>query len=190
MRSFILLLGIMMLFGCTAEAPAEETEQQQSTGGVIEAAEPEEAGGEVQDEQDEGIPGIIEVPTTEEIIEEKKSGPKATSQNDCSTMSPNCETCIAQEGCQWCKTTNACYYEGIIDTISSCYPGDWVETEAECAAPSGGGNCAEQTNCVACLSGSGCAWCIQGSVCADASTSEECFGGWMTETYECNYASR
>lgn len=186
MRIFIVLLGILMLFGCTGEAPAEEgAAQQQSTG---EAAGQEEPDGE--DAQEDEVPGIIEVPTTEEIIEEKKSGPRATSQNDCSTMSPNCETCIAQEGCQWCKTTNACYYEGIIDTISSCNPGDWAETEAECSGPPGGGNCGQQTNCVACLSGSGCAWCIEGSVCADASTNEECFGGWMTETYQCNYASR
>lgn len=177
----LMIIGIVMFSGCVAEEPAKEPE-------VLETSEqPEEPR---EEERENGVPGIIEVPDEEEIIEQKRTSGRATSQNDCSTLSPNCETCLAKEGCQWCKTTNACYYEGIVPTISSCDPNDWAENENQCAGPPGGASCEEQTTCPACLSGSGCKWCIQGAICASESSSDECFGGWLSESYQCAYASR
>ena len=48
--------------------------------------------------------------------------------------------------------------------------------------------CATNTNCVSCISSYHCDWCIQGSVCSSKGGS--CFGGWLNQTYQCNYASR
>ncbi len=184
MRIWILLL--LLVFGCVSETQ-EETQVKEQTGEepfvIIDRT------GEQEEEPSE-VPGIIEVPDQEEIIEKKKGTP-ATSQNDCATLSPNCEICVSQPGCNWCKTSNACFYEGIIPTISSCNPNDWAKTEQECQGPPGGASCEEQTNCAACLSGSGCKWCIDGSKCASADSAEKCAtGGWMTESFQCNYASR
>jgi hypothetical protein len=191
MRIVLGLLLALILFGCVSDS-AETSGKTVQDSGVSDTGSADSPG-QVDDnsmDKPDGPAGIIDVKDSDEIIDDKKDGPAATSQNDCSSLSPNCETCVAQEGCQWCKTSNACYYEGIIPTISSCNPGDWAEDELSCQGPPGGGNCAEQTNCVACLSGSGCKWCIQGSICADEASNEDCFGGWMEETFQCNYASR
>lgn len=114
----------------------------------------------------------------------------ATSQASCSTLSPDCASCLAKKGCAWCKGTNACYYEGIIPTISSCSPDSWATTVSECSVVPEGGSCSQFTNCASCLSGTGCNWCIQGSICKQDSTTDKCFGGWLNQSYQCNYASR
>jgi len=188
MRTILgIILAALLLFGCTSETQDDsaideinETEEQQE----VEQSE------EVEENDDnDSVPGILEVPDKEDAIEQKEGNP-AKSQDDCSSLSPNCESCVAQEGCSWCKTTNGCYYDGIVPTISSCDPGDWAEEEVQCQGPKGGSSCDEQTNCADCLSGSGCKWCIQGSVCKDANANADCFGGWLAESFQCNYASR
>jgi hypothetical protein len=115
----------------------------------------------------------------------------AGAQEDCATMTPTCAACLAKPGCGWCKASNSCFAGNRSGpAVSSCPAAEWTTTESGCAAPAGGSSCAKQTNCASCLSGSGCKWCIQGSRCADASAQESCLGGWLTASYQCNYASR
>ncbi len=181
-----IILVALLLFGCTSE-----TQNDSTVDDVKETGDQKEIETDVVEEEnrEELVPGILDVPDQEDAIEQKEGTP-AKSQDDCSSLSPNCESCVAQSGCNWCKTTNGCYYEGIVPTISSCDPGDWAEEEIECQGPKGGSTCDEQTNCADCLSGSGCKWCIQGSVCKDATANADCFGGWLAESFQCNYASR
>jgi hypothetical protein len=65
-------------------------------------------------------------------------------------------------------------------------------TEEGCQAPSSpqGSTCAEQFGCGNCLSGDGCKFCRQGAVCADVSSADDCFGGWLTEFYQCAAGSQ
>jgi hypothetical protein len=113
------------------------------------------------------------------------------SQEDCATMTPTCGACVAKPGCGWCKSSNSCFAGSSAGpVVSSCPSHEWTIVESGCAAPAGGSTCAKQTNCASCLSGSGCKWCIQESKCADASFSDQCFGGWLNVSYQCNYASR
>jgi hypothetical protein len=126
----------------------------------------------------------------------KPPAPSGTAtQQECATMTPNCGACIAKAGCGWCKTSSGCYV-GNVDgpAVVDCQPGDWAVTEEECKAPSSpvGSTCAEQYNCAHCLSGSGCKWCIEGSKCVDASSADACSSGlgWLTQSYQCNLASR
>lgn len=120
------------------------------------------------------------------------AGKPATSQQDCATLSQNCGTCTAKANCGWCKATNACYFgneDGPYGDVA-CPTSEWSVTESGCSLVSSGKTCESQTNCAFCLSGTGCQWCIQGSKCASAGTSEQCFGGWLTQSFQCNYASR
>jgi hypothetical protein len=120
------------------------------------------------------------------------AGQAAASQQDCATLSQNCGTCTAKANCGWCKGTNACYFgdsEGPAGS-NSCPSSEWTVTESGCSIAAGGKTCESQTNCAFCLSGTGCQWCIQGSKCAPAGTSEQCFGGWLSQSFQCNYASR
>lgn len=119
------------------------------------------------------------------------SGGTAATQQDCATMTGSCAQCVAKQGCGWCKSSNSCFIgDAGGPDVSSCQPGDWTVTEAGCATPAGGSSCTKQTNCAFCLSGSGCKWCIQGSRCVDASSTDACTGGWLTQSFQCNYASR
>jgi hypothetical protein len=191
MKTFPLILMVGLLAGCCGMTAEESTYQAP-------AVTPGDSNVTVQpnttQEDETPVPGadgtIIEAPPGPGPTDTDYPESIATSQNDCSTMAPNCDACLAKKGCNWCKTSNACYYEGIVPTISSCYPGDWVDSVEECAGPKGGSSCSEKTNCADCLSGSGCQWCIQGSVCSSEETTEDCFGGWLTESYQCNFASR
>ncbi|MFH0884789.1 MAG: hypothetical protein V1861_03695 [Candidatus Micrarchaeota archaeon] len=120
------------------------------------------------------------------------AGQPATSQQDCATLSQNCGICTAKANCGWCKSTNACYF-GDVDGPAgdiTCPSNEWTVTESGCLLASGGKTCESQTNCAFCLSGTGCQWCIQGSKCAPSGTSEQCFGGWLTQSFQCNFASR
>jgi len=112
-------------------------------------------------------------------------------QEACSTLSPDCSSCVAKSGCGWCKSSNSCF-SGTASgpTVSSCPSSEWTVKSDKCAAPAGGSQCSEITNCADCLTGSGCNWCIQGSICSDASTTDSCLGGWLNKSYQCNYASR
>lgn len=193
MRIVIVIVMAALLAGCCGMSSQEEQLYQPSpavAGDMNTTAGPEP----LQQEPESPIPGadgtIIEAPPGPGTTQTDYPESIATSQSDCSTISPNCEACLAKSGCNWCKTTNACYYQGIVPTISSCDPGDWVKTVADCAGPKGDTSCSEKTNCADCLSGSGCGWCIQGSVCAAQGTTQDCFGGWLTESYQCNFASR
>jgi hypothetical protein len=195
MRVVFGILLAIMLFGCVSDSPessAKTVEENTS-------AEPEESTGQEtnesveEDEPEDSVPGIIDVKDPEDIVEDKKDGPPAVSQDDCSTLSPNCETCIAQAGCGWCKSRNGCFFgdsSGPAGTVD-CPSEDWAYSELECQGPKGGTLCEENWNCADCLSGSGCKWCIDGSRCASAGSTENCAtGGWLTESFQCNYASR
>lgn len=118
-------------------------------------------------------------------------GSAASTQTECSTMTPTCSDCVAKSGCGWCKSSNSCFLGNTNGpSVSSCADGEWATTESACAAPVGGDPCARQTNCANCLSGSGCAWCIEGSRCAAINGGGSCTGGWKDKIYMCNYASR
>lgn len=111
-------------------------------------------------------------------------------QEECATMAPDCESCIAKDGCGWCKTRNGCFAgtsSGPADV--DCAEGDWAKTENQCAAPAGGSTCGQQTNCAACTTGSACKWCRQGSICVEADNAATCLGGWLTEAYQCAQTS-
>jgi len=113
------------------------------------------------------------------------------SQVECSTLSPDCGSCVAKAGCGWCKTSNSCFAGTASGPSSSqCTPSDWSVSQSECAGSTGGASCSAQPNCASCLSGAGCKFCIQGSVCTDASNQVSCLGGWLNQSYQCNYASR
>ena len=124
----------------------------------------------------------------------KSSETPATSQQDCATLTSTCGACVSKPGCGWCKTTNACYFgdsSGPKDDID-CQPVEWATNEQGCKSPTTtvGTTCEQQYNCAFCLSGTGCKWCIDGSKCRPTQSTEECFGGWLTVSYQCNYASR
>ncbi len=180
-----LLAGIVLLlliFGCTSEQPSVVEEKPPVQNDTME---------EPVIETNDSVPGIIEVPDEEQVIEDKKDAGIARSQDDCATLSPDCGSCVAREGCGWCKESQSCFF-GNEDgpKVSSCSGSEWAYTLAACEGPKGGGTCDDQWNCADCLSGEGCQWCIQGAVCAPVDTTEDCFGGWMTQSFQCNYASR
>lgn len=115
----------------------------------------------------------------------------ATTQADCATLTPDCESCLAKQGCGWCKSSNSCFLgEESGPSVSSCSANDWATTVSECKIVTEEESCSKITNCADCLSGTGCKWCIQGSTCTSESSAADCFGGWMTKSYQCNYASR
>lgn len=181
MKIIIGLGLLLLLFGCLGE------ESKESPIKTIEEKQPQE---QVKEPAKE-VPGILEVPKESEIIQDKKDAGIAKTQADCATLSPNCGTCTAREGCGWCKSSNSCFLgDENGPKVSSCEPDDWTYYENHCDGPKGGGNCEEQWNCADCLTGSGCKWCIQGAVCANEDSNKECFGGWMTQSFQCNYASR
>jgi hypothetical protein len=189
-----LLFGIvllsLLLFGCAQEGqPAEEQTSEQPVVEENETVEVEEV--QAEEETEDEVPGIIEVPDKEDVIEQKEDSGPAGDQQDCATMSADCESCIAKQGCGWCKTSNSCFIGNEAGpSVSTCEPGDWTFDVSQCEGPKGGGTCEAQYNCADCLTGTGCKWCIQGSVCVSADSTEECFGGWLTESFRCNYASR
>jgi hypothetical protein len=192
MRIVLGFLLMLILFGCVSDSA-------ETSGKVVQDTEPSDSSEAVDetdstDESDDTVPGIMDVKDTDEIIEDKKDGPVATSQNDCSTLSPNCETCVAQSGCGWCKSRNGCFFgdaSGPAAGIADCPAADWAYDEQACQGSKGGISCEENWNCADCLSGSGCMWCIDGSKCASEGTSDECkVGGWLKESFQCNYASR
>lgn len=138
--------------------------------------------------------GIIEAtkgsgPSEQETLVPSKS--VATSQEDCSTLTHNCGSCLSKTGCGWCKDTNSCLFgDSNGPKVSSCPDDKWAIATAECSVVDDDFDCYGITNCAECLSGSGCRWCIQGSICAPDSSADSCFGGWMAESYQCSYASR
>jgi hypothetical protein len=195
----ISIVGIMLITaGCTntANPPAPNiTGQQNQTlvnqslnvsanqSGGTQAQNPTDASGQGQ---------IIDVtnPGTDNQGT-SGSGTTATTQQECSTVTPTCGDCVAKPGCGWCKSSNSCFLGGPSGpSVSSCNAGEWTTTQTGCLAPVGGNTCAQKTNCADCLSGSGCAWCIDGSKCANINGGGSCASGWKDKIYMCNYASR
>ncbi|MFH1394294.1 MAG: hypothetical protein ABII71_05485 [Candidatus Micrarchaeota archaeon] len=178
----LLLFGMLLFAGCTGQP--EETPQAQPPQVHVQP--------EAQPEEPEGItPPAPEPEVTPEPGDPGYSS-TAHSQEDCSMLAPNCESCLAKKNCGWCKESNSCHFgdESGPDT-GSCKTDEWTVTVPGCSVVDAGESCSDLTNCVACLSGSGCTWCIEGSVCAPEGTSEKCLNnGWLTESYQCNYASR
>jgi len=170
----------LILAGCTTEAPAE--------GGMV-VPEEETVDEPVvveETEEVEEVPEEVPEPEEEEVEEEP-----VADQGDCSSLAPDCSSCVEKEGCGWCKSSNSCF-SGTSSgpSVSSCEPADWAYDAVACEGPKGGTTCEENWNCADCLTGEGCQWCIQGAVCASMDSTDECFGDWMTESYQCNYASR
>lgn len=182
---FLVLAAGLLIAGCLGpayEAPAEEQVEEETTEEESPVVEEEEA----EPEEEQPVTGdgeIIEVPDT--------GGEVATSQEDCATLTANCGACVAKSGCGWCKSSNSCLYgDASGPDYGQCQLSEWTVTEEGCLIEADGERCEDQYNCAFCLSGSGCKWCIQGSKCAPADSTEDCFGDWMTESYQCNYASR
>lgn len=198
MRIVIGVLLALMLFGCVSDSAETSgktiANDTQADGAENSAMDAGSADNETVDEPDDSVDGIMDVKDTDDIIEDKKDGPVAKSQDDCSTLSPNCESCVAQSGCGWCKSRNGCFFgdsSGPAKGIADCPQEDWAYDEQACQGSKGGITCEENWNCADCLSGSGCMWCIDGSRCASEGTTEECkIGGWLKESYQCNLASR
>jgi hypothetical protein len=188
MSDMRLLFGILILSlfiaGCLWSPLSEDDEVTQTTDQINQTQ---------QTSANDTLPqDTTPIPDTKPDIPEPEPVPDtvAKSQADCSTLAPDCGSCLAKEGCSWCKDTNACYYEGIVPTISSCNPNAWATNLNECKIVPAGESCSKITNCADCLSGTGCSWCIQGSLCSADSSQENCFGGWLENSYQCNYASR
>ncbi len=123
-----------------------------------------------------------------------QQGTAPSSQVDCATLTPDCGSCIAKAGCGWCKSASACYSgnaSGPSGTLK-CQPADWAVTSDQCQAPTSpqGTSCSQQVGCGNCLSGSGCKFCRQGAICTDASSTQDCFGGWITNYYVCAAGSQ
>ena len=180
----VLITGLFMA-GClgpseeapaTAQQPDGETPEEVETG----VLEPEE---EPEPPPATGDGTIIDVGDS--------TGDVAADQQDCSTMTADCGSCLAKSGCGWCKSSNSCLF-GNADgpEYGQCNAADWAITESGCSVVESEDQCGEITNCASCLSGTGCKWCIQGSLCAGESSAESCFGDWLTESYQCNFASR
>jgi hypothetical protein len=185
---FIIVLAAILLAGCSSQQAAENKTVEQKN----ETAPPAQNG------TAQGTGQIIEAPPGPGPSDTTTAPPPSVggtaTQNECSTLSSGCGACIAKAGCGWCKSTNGCYTGDSSGPTADvqCQPGDWAVTEDECQAPTGtaGSTCGEQPNCAFCLSGSGCKWCIQGTRCVPADSTDDCFGGWLTQSYQCNYASR
>jgi hypothetical protein len=194
----LLVLAIVMAavitFGCFGQTTETEGPAAQAGTGVNETADSgagAEAAPEAPPATGEGT--IIDVGSSTGGGSGTATGGKpAGSQQDCATLSPDCGSCLAKPGCGWCKATNACYLgdeSGPAGDVT-CATGEWTVTEAGCTIQASGKTCEDQYNCAFCLSGTGCKWCIQGARCAPAGSAEECFGGWLNQSYQCNYASR
>ncbi|MBD3210071.1 hypothetical protein GF318_01700 [Candidatus Micrarchaeota archaeon] len=184
MRTFLLLAGMLVLYGCcmtpetyqdlnyTYTIPEDDSSPELP---ITEDEQPEE-----QTEEGEYVPPEPEENNTAE-----------TTQTDCATMTPDCESCLAKTGCGWCKSSNSCLLgDESGPGVSSCPEGKWTVTVQGCSVVEEGESCSDITTCSDCLSGTGCKWCIQGTKCVPESSPEECFGGWLTESYQCAYASR
>lgn len=188
MKWMILVLVAGLLFaGClgpeetAAPSGTEEPVEDGEGGAAPTEEEPVEEPSEQPPVTGDGV--IVDV--------EDSTGDVAGDQQDCATMTADCGSCLAKSGCGWCKSSNSCLY-GDADgpDYGQCNPADWAVTESGCSVVESEDQCGELTNCAACLSGTGCKWCIQGSLCAGESSNEDCFGDWMTESYQCNFASR
>ena len=186
-----LIVAVLLIAGCTSNpTPKNENVTNESMMGeknvTANGTVPTVKGGEGT---------IIEAPSGTTPTEPNGNTPSTgTTQQDCSTLAASCDQCVAKAGCGWCKTSNGCY-KGDANGPSgdvNCQPADWAATEEKCKAPTttAGTKCSEQPNCAFCLSGTGCKWCIQGAKCVDANSNEECFGGYMTKSFQCNFASR
>ncbi len=191
MRGIILLaVSVILLAGCFGQAPAAPTPQPN-------VSQPEAN----NTPQMPAAPGNNVTPppsngTGPSPAPPQQGGtqPPPAPQAGCATLTPNCGACIAVAGCGWCKTSNSCLSgDASGPTSGQCQPTDWAVTTDQCQAPTttmGTTDCASQYNCAFCLSGSGCKWCIQGARCADANATDSCLGGWLNQSYQCNYASR
>ncbi len=163
----ITMVIFLIIFGCMGRADDLGEAMNESMEGTMEYSK----------EQLEGLP------------EMEEGDDEAHSQADCATVTPDCESCLAKEGCGWCKETNSCH----IGDESGPYENScnrWATTLEQCDVRDEKDSCREFITCPECLSGTGCKWCIQGSVCAAEESDNECFGGWMMESYQCVYASR
>ncbi len=115
----------------------------------------------------------------------------ARTQADCATQTPDCGSCLAKSGCGWCKSTNSCLFGNQNGPTSSfCQSADWAYNPQQCQIAASGTSCSAQNNCASCLSGSGCKWCIRGSKCVESGSIDSCDGGWLQNSYQCNFASR
>ncbi len=202
MKSMIVLavIAAVLWAGCTGQTAAPQP--QGGTQPVQNATVPEAPAGGTNattppaGSNATGEGNIIEAPSgpgSGSVTPPTGNEKPATSQQDCATLTPTCGTCIAIANCGWCKASNSCLYGNASGPLSGqCQPADWATTSVECEAPASpeGMTCGQQTNCAFCLSGSGCKWCIQGTKCVPADSTESCFGGWLTESFQCNYASR
>ena len=193
MRLLFILIASMLVFGCISSTQQEKTTGNDTLLNNTMPAVTDEPAQVNETEVKDEVPGIMDVPDQDQVIEQK-SGTPARSQSDCSTLSPNCETCVAQENCGWCKSRNGCFYgddSGPAPGIADCPDAEWAYSEADCTGSKGGISCEDNWNCADCLSGSGCKWCIDGSKCVSSDSTETCStGGWLTNSFQCNYASR
>ncbi|MFN7991326.1 MAG: hypothetical protein U0R44_04175 [Candidatus Micrarchaeia archaeon] len=173
-----LALSVLLSAGCTGNQPVKNDSKAPAANATPQPAP-------------DGTP---QAPTAPAPSPAPTGNPPAP-QTECATMSPDCGSCIAKSGCGWCKTSNSCLSGDANGPVSGqCQPADWAMNGQECKAPTttSGPTCAEQYNCAFCLSGSGCKWCIDGSRCVDASSADVCPNGlgWLTQSYQCNLASR
>lgn len=173
----IIVLAIFLLFGCTGNQT--NTGTQTPSTGRAQTTPSTNGTSPVQTTPATGEGTIYDVGNN--------SGVPAQSQADCATLSPDCGSCLSKPGCGWCKSKNGCFFGG---KPSDCQPSDWTTSVGSCTAPVGNPSCSSQTNCPSCLSGSGCQWCIDGSKCTSVGSSDTCPSGYLSTSFQCNYATR
>jgi hypothetical protein len=185
MRILVIFALALLIAGCGAPAQPAENKSQDGAMEQPPAQQPPPA-----------QPPAQPPPPPQAVPPPAQPPPSVTPapQQECATLTPNCGSCIAKAGCGWCKSSSACFSgnaDGPAGDIQ-CQPADWATTEEECQAPSSpqGTKCAEQFGCGNCLSGEGCKFCRQGAVCADITSTDDCFGGWLTEFYQCAAGSQ
>jgi len=180
----LLLFGMLLFSGCTQE--------QEQASAAKEVAKTTEADVSNTQNQEEAPEEVAVEPTVAPQEESPAYSSVAHSQEDCSVLTPNCESCLAKKNCGWCKESNSCHFGDESGSASApCKESEWAYDIDSCSVIDEGESCSDLTNCVACLSGTGCQWCIEGSVCAPEGTTQKCLNDkWLSESYECNYASR
>ncbi len=178
-----IFLVLLILFGCTS-APENVTAQKNN----VSQNQEKESGPETKPV----VTGDGVIVNVGDGIDDSNTPQKpATSQTDCATLTPSCGSCLSKPGCGWCKSSNSCLYgDSNGPKVSSCQAADWTVTTQGCSLEANGKSCSDQYNCASCLSGSGCKWCIAGTTCVSSDSKDSCTGGWLNQSYQCNYASR
>ena len=104
---FVAILACILLAGCFGTTPEQQEDMIEEE--PTNVSETNETEGE--DEPVAGGDGtIIEAPEPEDEEEPPPyTGPSATSQEECATMTPDCGSCVSKPGCGWCKSSNSCF---------------------------------------------------------------------------------